>query len=94
MSNRKKTKDKTILFAEKTSMPQFLKKIDFKDLKAQKSRLIMIQAKMENPKAKFTQKDIDALEGLLNLVDAIQDIAVDEYGFPERTVFRRTRGDK
>lgn len=90
---RKKNKD-IVLIKEQTTMKQFLSKIDFKDLKTQKSRLIMIQAKMENPKAKFTQKDIDALEGLLNLVDIIQDIAVDEYGFPERTVFRRTRGDK
>lgn len=94
MRNGKNKKDKTILFAETTSMLKFLKNIDFKDLKAQKSRLIMIQAKLENPKAKFTQNDVDAVEGIINLIDEVQRIAVDEYGFPERTVFRRTRGDK
>lgn len=74
-----------------TTMEQFLNGIDFKEFKAQKHRLINIQAKMENPKAKFTQKDWDVLEGIICLCDKIQDIAVDDYGYNERTVFRRTR---
>ncbi len=74
-----------------TTMAQFLKGMDFKLLKAQKTRLINIQSKLQNPKAKFTQKDWDVLEGIICLCDKIQDIAVDEYGYNERTVFRRTR---
>lgn len=72
-------------------MAQYLGSIDFKMLKGQKTTLINIQSKLEKPKAKFTQKEIDALEGIICLIDSIQDVAVDEYGHPERTVFRRSR---
>jgi hypothetical protein len=74
-------------------MAQYLAKIDFKLLKEQKTRLISIQAKMEKPKPKFTQKDWDVLEGLIGLVDSIQDVAVDEYGYSNNKVFRLTRKD-
>jgi len=73
---------------------EFLNKTDFKELKAQKSALYKIQAKLEKPKPKFTQKEWDALEGLINFIDAIQDIAVDEYGVKETKVFRISRKDK
>lgn len=86
-----KNKIKQAKVPHATTMAQFLHGIDFKLLKAQKSRLINIQAKLENPKAKFTQKDLDALEGIINLCDKIQDVAVDDYGYNERTVFRRSR---
>jgi Zn-dependent oligopeptidase len=74
-----------------TTMAEFLHGMDFKLLKEQKTRLINIQSKLSNRKAKFTQKDWDVLEGIICLCDKIQDIAVDDYGYNERTVFRRTR---
>lgn len=67
---------------------KFLNNTDFKELKAQKSALYAIQAKIEKPKAKFTQKEWDALEGVINFINAIQDIAVDEYGVKETKVFK------
>lgn len=85
--------DGTVLIREQSTMKGFLKNIDFKMLKGQKTQLILLQAKLEKPKAKFTKKDIDALEGIINLVDEVQRIAVDEFQYPERTVFRRTRKD-
>jgi len=74
-------------------MENFLKKIDFKELKEQKSTLIKLQAKIEKTKPKFTQKEHDALEGIINLIDSIQDIAVDKFGYKERTVFKLSKKD-
>ena len=74
-------------------MGQFINKMDFKLLKQQKTTLIKIQAKLEKPNPKFTQKEWDTLEGIINLVDSIQDIAVDEYGVSQRKVFRLSRKD-
>ena len=73
---------------------EFLNKTDFKDLKDQKSALYTIQANIEKPKAKFTQKEWDALEGLINFIDAIQEIAVEEYGVKETKVFKISRKEK
>lgn len=84
----------TVSIREQSTMKGFLKNINFKMLKGQKTQIILLQAKLEKPKAKFTQKDIDALEGLINLIDEVQRIAVDEFDYPERTVFRRTRKDE
>jgi hypothetical protein len=90
----KQKSDGTILFREQTTMSQYLKKMDFKLLKEQKTQLIKLQAKIGKTKDKrFSQKDLDTLEGMINFCDSIQDIAVDEYGYPERKVFRRTRKD-
>lgn len=85
----KSTKDTT-----SDRMAKFLAQMDFKLLKEQKTALFNIQAKMDKPKAKFTQKDVDVLEGLLCLIDALQDEAVDNYGYNEKRVFRISRKDK
>jgi hypothetical protein len=61
-------------------------------LKKQKTALINMQTKIENGK-KLSQADHDVLEGMINFCDSIQDIAVDEYNYPERSVYRRTRKD-
>lgn len=71
-------------------MAQYLGKMDFKLLKQQKSRLYAMQVKIEKGK-KLNQGDWDVLEGMINFCDSIQDIAVDEYGHNERTVFKRTK---
>lgn len=75
-------------------MAQFLGLTDFKLLKEQKTILIKLQAKLEKPKQKFTKKEWYTLEGIINFVDYIQDIAVDEYGYPARKVYRLSRGNK
>lgn len=73
---------------------KFLNDTDLKELKDQKSALYIIQSKMEKPKAKFTQKEWNALEGLINFVESIQTIAVDEYGIKETKVFKISRKEK
>lgn len=73
---------------------KFLNDTDLKELKDQKSALYTIQAKMEKPNAKFTQKEWNALEGLINFVHSIQEIAVDEYGVKETKVFKISRKEK
>ena len=68
-------------------MEKFLKNIDFKDLKKQKKTLLEAITKAE------TQKEQDNLNGILHLIDSIQDIAVDEYGYKENKVFMRGKKD-
>ena len=74
-------------------MAQYISSIDFKLLKQQKTTIINLQAKLEKD-SKYTQKEWDTLEGMINLIDSIQDIAVDEYGVKETKVFRISRKDK
>ena len=68
-------------------MEKFLKNIDFKDLKKQKKTLLEVISRAE------TQKEADNLNGILHLIDSIQDIAVDEYDYKEKTVFMRGKKD-
>jgi len=64
-------------------VPEVLLKIDWSELRAQKTSLIEIIAELEK------KKDIrfEELDGILNLVDSLQDYAVDEMGVPEMSVF-------
>lgn len=78
---------------ENDRMSQYLSKMDFKLLKEQKSALYKMQVKMEKGQ-KLNQKDWDVLEGMINLCNSIQDIAVDEYGYSEKKVFKISRKDK
>ena len=66
-------------------MEDFLKNIDFKSLKKQKQTLL---ATIDKSKSK---KEIDDLTGILNLIDEIQDKAVDVYGYKESTVFKLSK---
>ena len=61
-------------------MKAFLDSIDWDMLKTQKNWLI-------------AQNACDESTGLINLIDAIQDIAVDRMGFDEKTVFTGTQND-
>lgn len=80
--------------AEKSDrMGKYLSKMDFKLLKEQKSALYKMQVKMEKGQ-KLNQKDWDVLEGMINLCNSIQDIAVDEYGYSEKKVFKISRKEK
>ena len=63
-------------------MEELLKNIDFKMLSGQKRSLCLTQ---ENPLLSQTEKD--AIEGVLCLVDAIQDKVVELGILPESDVF-------
>ena len=67
-------------------MEEFLKNIDFKMLRDQKTNLINVQAKIEKLD-RFTQEEWDSLEGILCLIDTIQEEVVNKYGYTENEVF-------
>ena len=58
-------------------------KIDFPLLHKQKERLVKLVLGENN------QEDREALDGILNLIDSIQDYAVDVLGMDEGAVFPR-----
>ena len=67
---------------EEPEMPEFLQKTDWTLLKEQKKHLLdVINIDAINPEQK------EALEGLLNYIDSIQDYVVDECGLDENLVF-------
>lgn len=58
--------------------------IDFSQLREQKVALLGINAKV------LSKDQYEALEGIVNLVDSIQDYAVDKLGYKAQEVFRLT----
>lgn len=58
-------------------MKDFLKTINFTQLRDDKEKLISLS--IGNPK-------LD-LDGIINLIDTIQDLAVEKYGYSEEQVF-------
>lgn len=62
-------------------MEEFIEKIDFDLLKKQKSKLFDIMRDTDNVET------VELLEGLIILIDCIQDIAVDDFGHDENEVF-------
>lgn len=71
-------------------MGKYLKQMDFKLLKEQKTRLYAMQDKIHNGQ-KLNSDDWDVLESMINLCNSIQDIAVDEYGYSKKQVFHLSR---
>jgi hypothetical protein len=64
--------------------------IDWELLKSQKSRLVnLIYTNNQT-----SQEDADALEGILMLLDNIQDYAVSEMGVDENIVFDLNKNEK
>jgi hypothetical protein len=66
---------------------QLIDRIDWPMLKEQKRTLISI---IEDKRDTFTieaRDQLGDLEGLLELIESIQDCAVDEMGVPEELVF-------
>ncbi len=61
--------------------------LDFKMLVRQKRQLVNIQSKLKNI------HEINAIEGMLNLLDYIQDWAVDKEGYTEKKVFGKSYAD-
>lgn len=65
------------------NLPEHLKNIDWELLKKQKKSLLAVIEYFETNKMPL----VEDLEGILNLIDAIQDNAVDVYGVDENLVF-------
>jgi hypothetical protein len=63
--------------------PKFLTDIDWKRLREQKKILV----EMTFTHGKFTLEENVALDGIINLIDSLQDYAVDEMGISEKEVF-------
>lgn len=69
-------------------MEKFLKNINFTDLKQQKATLLAM-----SEKANITNKEKMDLESIICLIDALQDEAVDNYGYEEEEVFNLSKED-
>lgn len=67
-----------------SNTPEFIQKIDWNKLKEQKAALLTSITYFETH---YLKSIADNLEGILSLIDAIQDYAVDEMGLPETVVF-------
>ena len=70
-------------------IPEVLKKIDWAELRSQKEGLLKTIDEIEkfkNPSEESNER-IGELNGLVALLDALQDYAVDEIGVPELYVF-------
>ena len=65
----------------KKMIPEWIQKIDWKLLKEQKSILFDIIQDIDDA------EKVNALEGIIYLIDAMQDYAVDELEIDEQTVF-------
>jgi len=66
----------------KITMEEYLKNIDFPLLKEQKMGLLTAMKSIEDGPV------MDCLDGILNMIDSLQDIAVDQYGMDENEVFQ------
>jgi hypothetical protein len=67
--------------------PEFLTKIDFTMLRDQKATLLgLTNIKLLNYPL-LSKRAIDDLDGILMIIDAIQDYACDEMGIPEMLVY-------
>jgi hypothetical protein len=72
-----------------TSFVEFCRLTDWNLLREQKNTLAFIQRYINSPED-LTPKELDAIlseaddtiEGLLNFIDSIQDLAADHYGQP------------
>jgi hypothetical protein len=68
-------------------------KIDFTDLRNQKRNLLDVINKVTNQSlnnpdnAIVTVEEVNSLDAILHLIDAIQDYAVDELGWDQMMVF-------
>jgi hypothetical protein len=71
-------------------VPVFIQNINWELLKEQKQSLIAVISEYDNdyPKEAIVIKErLKHIEGILNLIDALQDFAVEEMGIDEKLVF-------
>jgi hypothetical protein len=64
-----------------------IKNIDFEKLKKQKAILINMIQDWGEADDSYQNEDAKEAEGLINLIDGIQDYAVDTLGVDEKEVF-------
>ena len=82
------------------SAPELIRKIDWTELRNQKSSLLDVINKMEHdmptdPETrKLIHNDVENLTGILHLIDALQDYAVDKLGISEMHVFDLEREEE
>jgi hypothetical protein len=76
---------------ENENLPPHVKNIDWGLLKQQKLTLLETITYLENNH--LPQKFTDDLTGILNMIDSLQDDAVDIYGLEEDTVFNLSHED-
>lgn len=65
--------------------------LDFKLLKQQKKTLIHLIADLDNKKKPASLKQTEDLEGILGLINSIQDYVVDNGLLTEKGVFNTTK---
>jgi len=80
-------------------VPEILQKIDWTDLRGQKTVLLKLIDEIEkqyppNAIISIPVEAAEALTGILNLIDALQDFAVDEMGVNQIHVFDFEEEDK
>lgn len=69
-----------------------IKQIDLNLLREQKEILSELQWKTDkNGDSHVSAKDFQALEGIINLIDHIQDQAVEQHGLSEEEVYKFTQ---
>lgn len=68
--------------------------IDWQLLKEQKHLLVEIIRNKNPTEFKLTEQHTDAIEGIINFLDTIQDYAVDDLGIPEDEVFKFEEKEK
>jgi hypothetical protein len=69
-----------------------IKNIDFDLLRKQKTQLIELQYRSDsNGNPVVSSKEYEALEGIINLIDHIQDEAIKQLGLSEEEVFNLSK---
>jgi hypothetical protein len=71
-----------------TQYPEFLQKIDWALLREQKQEILNFQMY-----GKLNRRLDDAIAGVINLLDSIQDYATDVMGLTDKEVFNLTPED-
>jgi hypothetical protein len=61
--------------------------IDWKQLRNQKASLLDVMRLLDYFNSPTLSSQAEDLHGILHLIDAVQDAAVDEYGYSEKEVF-------
>ena len=65
-----------------------VKSVDLNSLREQKSALLELQYRMGSDGNSIVKtKEFEALEGIINLIDSIQDQAVEQHGLSEEDVY-------
>ena len=72
--------------------PEFITKIDWKLLREQKTKLIYLMNRARCT-IEIEEDDSNAIEGIISLIDAIQDYSTDIMGLSEEEVFNLTPED-